>query len=490
MSTESSGQLRALAVKSAAWYGGTRLWGQLLSWIITIVLARLLVPADYGLFAMAYTMLTVLELLQEFGLGTAIVQRKDLTTRQLNGIFWTVVGASLLLTTLTFVGADAISGFYGEPKLPWVLRVLCLTFLVNSMGIVPYNLLSKALDLRHRSIAEVLGTATKTLITLALAYEGLGVWALVFGHLARSVVLNGALLMFAGWVPGLELAREGMGGVLTFGLRIAGMHLVGNSSPAITTLIIGRVLGGAAVGLYTMALSLSEAPHRITTAILNEVSFPVFSKLQDEREQLSVYFLKISKYLAVISLPAQVGLAVVAPDLIPLLLSSRWDGVVAPFRIICMESAVIVTTLTASSMLTALGRANFLLGRSFLSVGCMIVATLIGAPFGLAGVATARLILAVPVRLSSLLPCLWALRLPVRRYLGILISPVLSASLMAVVVLTVRRVLLPDAAPLERLVVSAMAGGVTYGAALVLLDRGLVGEVGSIARDLVSRSKA
>jgi O-antigen/teichoic acid export membrane protein len=490
MSTQTEAPIRAQAVKSAAWYGGTRLWGQLLSWVVTILLARLLVPADYGLFAMASSVLTMLELLQEFGLGTAIIQRRDLTRAQINGVFWIVFGTSLALTTATMLAAGAIGGFYAEPQLAGVLRVLCLMFLLDSVGMVPYNLLSKALDLRRRSIAEVIGSVAKTLVSLGLAYAGFGVWALVWGHLTRAVVLNGALLAFSGWWPGLQVTRKGMGGVLTFGLRIAGTHLVGSVSPALTALILGRFLGGAALGLYAMATSLSEAPHRISTALINQISFPVFSRLQGEPEELARYFLKISKYLALISLPAQVGLVLVASDLVPLLLSERWEAVTVPFQIMCLESAVIVVTLAASPLLTALGRANLLLGRSFLSVTIMASATLIGAWFGLVGVALARLVAMFPLRATLLLPCLWRLGIPVRAFLATMASPLIATGLMTAAVLVVRAALLSESGPPTRLAATAVTGAVVYAGALLLLDRGLVAEVGVIARDLVSKPKA
>ena len=490
MSTETGVPLRTQAVKSAAWYGGTRLWGQLVAWVVTILLARMLLPADYGLFAMAFSVLTMLEVLQEFGLGTVIVQRRDLTQAQINGVFWIVFGSSLALTTAAILTAEVISGFYAEPQLAGVLRLLCLTFLLDSIGMVPYNLLSKALDLRRRSIAEVLGAVAKMVISLCLAYTGFGVWALVWGHLARAVVLNGALLVFSGWWPRLQVTRDGMGGVLIFALRIAGMNLVGSTSPAITALILGRYLGGAVLGLFTMATSLAEAPHRISTAMINQISFPVFSRLQDEPEELSRYFLRISKYLALISLPAQVGLVLVASDLVPLLLSSRWAAVTVPFQIMCVESAVVIVTLTSTPLLTALGRASFLLGRSVLAVSVLAVATLVGAPFGLVGVVATRLVAMVPIRGSLLLPCLRELRIPFRTYLVTMASPLLATGLMTAAVLAVRHVLLAEAGHLERLVVSALTGALAYPGALLFLDRGLMAELGTIARDLVSRPKA
>jgi O-antigen/teichoic acid export membrane protein len=238
-----------------------------------------------------------------------------------------------------------------------------------------------------------------------------------------------------------------------------------------------------------MAQSLADGPHRVSTGILNQVSFPVFSKLQDDRDELANYFLKISKYLALITLPAQVGLVLVAPDVVPLLLSSKWDGVVIPFQIICLESAVVMMTLTATPLLTALGRASFMLRRSFLSLASMSAATFIGVPFGLAGVALARLIVMVPLRLTLLVPCLWALEVPFRVYLRTLASPFFSTVVMALAVVGVRHVM-ADSGLWERAVASAVVGAVSYVGALLVLDRNLVREVQSMARDLLSRSKA
>jgi O-antigen/teichoic acid export membrane protein len=312
-----------------------------------------------------------------------------------------------------------------------------------------------------------MGTAAAALIALGLAYMGFGVWSLVLGHLGRAIVLNTALLIFAGWLPGLEVARDGMRDVITFGLRIAGMHIVGNISPAVATFIVGRLMGGTALGLYGMAQSLAEGPHRVSTGIINQVSFPVFSKLQDDREELANYFLKISKYL----------------------LSSKWEAVVVPFQIICLESAVVMMTLTASPLLTALGRASFMLRRSFLSLASMSAATFIGVPFGLAGVALARLAVMVPLRLTLLVPCLWALEVPFRVYLRTLASPFFSTAVMAAAVVGVRHVM-ADSGLWERAVASAVVGAVSYVGALLVLDRNLVHEVHIMAHDLLSRTKA
>jgi teichuronic acid exporter len=482
--------LRALAVKSAAWYGATRLWAQVLAWVVTIVLARLLTPGDYGLFAITISVLAVFEMLQEFGLGEAIVQRQNLTARQLNAMFWMVLAISAFLGGLTFAGAGLLGQFYGDPRLASTLRVLSLSFLLNAVGMVPFNLLTKAIDLRRRSLAEALGAAASALVALTLAYLGFGVWALVLGHLGRSVVLNGALFAFAGWIPGRDVAFDGMKSIVGFGLRMTGTHLVGNLAPAAATFALARLLGASAVGLYAMAQSLAEAPHRISTGMINQVSFPVFSRLQDDRASLTAYFLRISKYLAVVSLPMQVGLMLVAPDLVVVVLSEKWQEMVVPFQIFCMESTLVILTLAASPLLTARGKVDLLLRRSFLSFTGTTLATLAGIPFGLVGVAVARLVAMVPIRLSILVPSLRDLGLPFSGFLASLRSPFFASVIMATAVVLVRDLLPESAGHLERLVVGVAVGAVAYPAALLLLDRRVATEVKEMARDLFSRSKA
>jgi O-antigen/teichoic acid export membrane protein len=488
MSERSS--LRTRAVKSAAWYGATRLWGQLISWAVTVLLARLLAPEDYGLYAIALSVLAMVELLQEFGLGTALILRQDLTRAQVSAVFWVVASTSLLLTGLTMVAAGAISRIYGEPGLAWPLRLLCLTFLLNSLGTVPYSLLTKNINLRRRSLAEAFGVTASALVALSLAYLGFGVVALVVGHLARAVVLNVGLAFFAGWAPTLEVDFRGMRKLLSFGMSVAGSQLVATFTTTTNTFVIARLLSSTAVGLFSMAQGLTEAPTRLSTAIINQISLPVFAKLQHDRIQLTEYFLKISKYLAVVSLPVQVGLALVAPQLVPLLLSAKWQALIVPFQLLCLESAVVVSTLTCSPLLMARGRGGLLLNRALLWFGIVTVATIAGAWYSLVAVVTVRLLVVVPLRMTVLLPALSEIELSVGDYVRRLASPLGATALMVVAVLFLQHGVPLQLSPLESLVSEIATGAGTYIVALFLLDRTLSTELKTVARDLLSASQA
>src|SRR5688572_19119510 len=234
--------LKTKAIKSTAWYIGTRVWIQALSWGVTLVLARLLAPEDYGIFAMAFTVITFMQLFQEFGLGVSIVQRQNLSKPQINAIFWLLFGVSIVVVALSFAGAEFAAGFYNEPRLVWMIRILSLTFLFNSLGVVSYSLLTKEIDFRGRSLAEAWGVITSSLLSLTLAYFEYGVWALVVGQLARAGVRTIAMSIFSKWVPGLEISFAEMRETIKFGLHVAGGSTLGSFSETINNAIVGRFL--------------------------------------------------------------------------------------------------------------------------------------------------------------------------------------------------------------------------------------------------------
>src|SRR5215472_11732773 len=162
--------LRTRAIKSTAWLLSFRLGSQFLSWAVSILIARFLTPGDYGLFAMALTVVGAMELLRVLGLGAAIIQRQDLTAEHLNTIFWIVALVSSALVVALWIGAGAAASFYDELRLVCVLRILGVTFLLNVVGFIPYALLTKDIDFRRRSIAAMIGVISYSIVALGLAY--------------------------------------------------------------------------------------------------------------------------------------------------------------------------------------------------------------------------------------------------------------------------------------------------------------------------------
>ena len=482
--------LKTRAIKSTAWLLTFRLGSQVISWAVSIVLARVLTPADYGLFAMALTVVASIELLRELGLGTAIIQRQDLTAEHLNTIFWIVGVMSAALVAALWLGAGAAAAFYAEPRLTWMLRILGVTFLLNVVGFIPYSLLTKDIDFRRRSMAAMVGVVASSIVALSLAYLGYGVWALIIGQLVNAAIFNAALVLAARWLPGLRLSFRGIGDIMKFGLRLAAVSAIGLCSPIANRAIVGRFLGGPALGLFTMAETLAEAPHRISSAAIHQLSLPIFAKLQREEAELRKYFLTITKYLSLAAFPLQVGMALVASDLVVVLLTAKWSPMVELFQIFCVGNLFHILTLPPYPLLAARGRASTLLKLNAAAALVMVAAILVGTRFGLPTVGIAWLVAFVSFKIALLWLALRELAIRTRTYIRYILPPFVAAAAMSAAVLSARYLGATGGAPLQRLAFEVILGAAAYVATLLLVDRRLLGEMRSIIHHMFLSSRA
>jgi O-antigen/teichoic acid export membrane protein len=482
--------LKTRAIRSTAWYVASRLTVQTVSWLATIAVARYLTPADYGLFAMAFTVIAALQIVQEFGLGSAIVQRDDLTPGQLNAIFWIVAGLGAVVMGLLWLAAPAVAAFYEQPRLAGIVRLLAVTFLLSALGLVPYSLLTKEIQFKRRSMAETAGAMTAAIVSVLLAYLGYGVWALTFSYVIAGVVRNVGLALAARWVPGTEVVWRGLGGILRFGMHMTGASTIRSLSPVVNRVIIGRLLGGPALGLYSMADGIATGPHRVSSSVVQQLSLPVFSKLKRQDQQLRRYYLKITQFLALAAVPAHIGMVLVAPDLVTALLAPEWRAMIPLFQMIALGMLCWVVTLPAAPLLVARGRAEVVHTLQWVQMITVAVAFTIGTWFGVTGLGVAWLVSVPAVRIVFLSVTLREAGISVRDYGARVTSAVLATAAMATVVLGLRSLDLMHLGVSHRLLLEIAVGGAIYAVTLLLIDRGLGREVRGIVHDLIATSRA
>ena len=482
--------LRVRAIKSTAWLLTFRLGSQLITWAVSILIARFLTPADYGLFAMALTVVASIELLRELGLGAAIIQRHDLTAEHLNTIFWIVALVSMVLVAVLWISAEAAAAFYAEPRLVWVLRILGITFLLNVIGFVPYSLLTKEIEFRRRSMAAMMGAVSSSVVALSLAYTGYGVWALIIGQLTNAAILNAALVVSAWWLPGFRLSFRNIGEILKFSLRLAGVSVIGLCSPIANQAIVGRFLGGPALGLFTMAETLAEAPHKISSAVIHQLSLPIFAKLKSQETELRKYFLTITKYVALAAFPLQVGMALVAQDLVVVVLTAKWAPMIGLFQVFCVGKLAHILALPPQPLLVARGRAGALLKLNVVAATATAAAILLGTKVGLLAVGIAWLIAFVLLKVVMLLLALREVGIRVRTYIDYIRPSLLATIAMSAAVLIARYVGATGSTAIQRLAFEVILGALVYVAMLLIVDRKLVSEVKSIIQDMFASSRA
>jgi PST family polysaccharide transporter len=200
-SSEKSENLRERAVSGTLWYGGTRAVIQVFSWITTIFVARVLTPDDYGLFGMALLYLGFVEVFNQLGFGAAIVQKRDLQDGDLDTIFWMTCGLGLLFYLMTFIAAPWVALFFRQPTLVPVLRIQGLLFILSGLRAVPWNLLTRSVNFKRRSLAEAAANLLASILTVTAAYGGWGVWSLVLGYVARDGAMTAQAYIQVPWRP-------------------------------------------------------------------------------------------------------------------------------------------------------------------------------------------------------------------------------------------------------------------------------------------------
>jgi teichuronic acid exporter len=375
--------------------------------------------------------------------------------------------------------------FFQEPHLVNMVRALGLVLLFNFLGMVPYSLLTKELDLKRRSLAEAMAATVGVIVSITAALAGQEFWALVYGQIVKAILRNLGLWFASGWMPGLQVSFDGFTQLMGFGFRVFGASGIKSLSNFANVMMVGKFLGSQNLGLFTMADSLGNNPvHKLTTSIINQVSFPVFSKLQNNTDDLKIYFLKISQYLALLGLPIQVGMALVAYDLVVVLLSEKWVPMVSLLQVFCVGWIFSILQLPSSPLLTAKGQVEYLVRYSGITAVLMGVAFLVGVQFGLIGVAMAWISVFPATRLVLLGKALGILQITPSQYLQSIFSAIAGILVMIAVLITLRY--LTDVNNvMMRLLFEVIVGMLSYIVTVHFSDRKVSIELGSVVRDFV-----
>lgn len=453
---------RALA-RGIAWTGAVRWGSQVIIWLCTIVVARLLDPSDYGLVGMAAVYLGLVLLVNDFGLGAAIMQRRDLDEDRIARLG----GLSVLIGVASF-GVSALvalplSWFFGEPAVRWIITVSSAGFLVSALQVLPRSLLARDLQFRRLALVDALEALFGVSITLALAVLGFRYWSLVAGPLVARVA---GTALLAAWHPHRlapprrlrTLAAEtAFGGHVVAG-RI-GWYLYSNADFA----VVGRLLGRAALGAYTLAWTVASIPVDRIVGLIGPVALPVFSAVQNNLPELRRYLRSLTEGLALVTFPLAIGLALVADQMVPLVFGEQWRSAIWPMRALAL-SAVIRSVAPLLSLI-AIGMGHTRRNMEITLWACLVLPLcfVVGARWGTTGVAVAWLIghpfVVFPLFLRQ------ALRLtgmPLGSYLQAL-WPATSLSLVMAGAVVIVRSAMPAAwSPVVQLGLATLAGAATY----------------------------
>jgi O-antigen/teichoic acid export membrane protein len=381
--------IKRAVLSGFAWQGATKVVVQTASWASTIFVARLIAPSDYGLMAAAAVFAQLLMVLTELGLAQGLIQKKDTSRREEDGVFYLSLALGLLAYAFLYMSAPAIARFYEMPVLVEIQRVLGLMIVFASLKTVPLAIAMRRMDFRYRSLVEMGSSLAMTVTVITLAVNGFGVWSLVWGPIVAQLVMMLAYLPLLGRIPKPTLFSREVAAVLAFGVKVTSTHLLYFVWSRADVMIIGKVLGEKMLGLYSMAFQLAVLPLDKVGAIFNQVIFPAMSRLQDELRESQQLFLELHRYLLIVTYPLLFGLIAIAPELIELLLTETWLPIVPYLQGLCLVSALRVSGMLMPPVLYARGKPGYMVRYSGMCVLLLPPSFLIGAQFGLEGVVIA-----------------------------------------------------------------------------------------------------
>jgi O-antigen/teichoic acid export membrane protein len=461
--------LELQAIAGVKWGVVAKVVTQVVAWMVTLIVIRVLTPGDYGLMALCTAVTSVIAGLAELGLGASLVHARVLTKSDLAR----VAGALLLLNTtcaiLAICGAGLFAALFGDPRLALIIQVSSLQFVLAAVVAVPESLAYRAMNFKWLAMADIATGLTISVTTLAFALLGFGVWALVVGNLAGAVVRSTILLM-AGTAVWPTLNLSGIGQFLRYGGAWAGARFAWQLTYISDILIAGRFLTEPVVGTYSVAQQLSNMPLGKVMGIVNQVAFPAIARLQDDLPRMRKRVLEAIRLMAGFAIPSLWGLALVADELISVVLGERWQSAVLPLQLISVVGPLRMVSALLATAVSAMGRADIELGNTIRSLVIFVVTILIAVRWGLFGLSVGygvAVALSFTVTLSRTARTLNVSTVALFRACS---SAVASSVAMCLVVMALRPALLGIDTWL-RLTMLIVVGAAVYAFTLALIDR-------------------
>ncbi|WP_184647167.1 lipopolysaccharide biosynthesis protein [Sphingopyxis sp. JAI128] len=414
-------------VRSAViWRSGSQILAQIITWASTLLVIRLLDPSDYGLFAMTQVVLAFLAFLNGWGFASALVQSDSIDPFRIRQAFGLLLLLNGLLAAIQFFGAPIAAAYYGQPMVADLLRVQALLFLATPFIALPEVMMSRALDFRRQAVVNLVAALAGASTALACALAGYGVWTLVYAPLAMFWTRAIGLTLVARLLVWPSFNFKGCGQIIGFGSAVLFSQLFWLVQSQSDIFIAGGRFEPHALGLYAEALFLAQIFMAKFVPPLNEVAFPAYARIKTDMPAVRWSFLKTVRVLMLIAAPFYCGLAVVAAPMVETLFGSKWLGMVPYIQLLSLALILMTVQILFAPVTNALGKPSISMFTAMSGAILFPVAFLIGAEWGLIGMAWA-----------------WLFAAP----LLLLATARLSAPLIGVTLWDIARAMLPGLAP-------------------------------------------
>lgn len=358
MSASQSTSLEHRAIRGVFWSAIERLGPQAVQLIVSIVMARLLLPEQFGLVGMLTIFFALGQVLLTSGFGPALIQKQDATEVHFCSVFYLNILLGLAAAGILCLAAPWIARFYSQPLLTSLTRVLSLNFVINAFGLIQVTLMRKSLDFKTQTKVSLLASLGSGAVGVSVALLGFGVWGLVAQSLSLTLFSTVLLWVFSAWRPMAIFSLAALRELFQFGSRLLASGVLETVVANLSTVVIGKLFSPADLGYYTRANLLQQLPSQTLGEIVRRVAFPVFSQIQDDRPRVSSGFRKALGAVALINFPLMTGLMVCARPLVLTLLTEKWSSAIPYLRLLCIVGLPYPLHMINLNVLLAKGRSD------------------------------------------------------------------------------------------------------------------------------------
>ena len=374
---------RSKTATAFIWSFIERIGTQVLRSVFAIILARLLLPEDFGLVALVSVFVGIADVMMTSGFGTALIRKKFVSHVEECSIFYFNIVVGAILTAVLFCALPYVAEFYRLPPLTWIGRVASFDVLVTSLCIVPGSLLVRKLDFLTLCKVSLTSIVVSGVLAVGLGWRGFGVWSILAQQLSGNLVYVALLWILTKWRPVAGFSFQSLRGMFGFGSSFACISLLDVLARNLSSAIIGRRFTAAEVGLYSRATQLEELPVMTIYLAVSRPSLAVFAASQDDKVDLAYRFRSALTHLALIVFPVMAGLAVVAKPLVVALLTARWLECVPLLRLLCAVGVFLPLQRLNLNVIIAKGHSTLFLQLEFARTVMAVIFISIAGYFGI-----------------------------------------------------------------------------------------------------------
>ncbi len=363
--------------------------------VISIVLARLLSPSDYGLIGMLSVFIALSSTIVESGFGSALIQKRDRTAMDMNTVFLFNVFISVVCYLILYLSAPFIAGFYKTPLLIPILKVLGLNIIINSFNSIQRTQLQIKIDFKTSAKVSFTGLVAGGIVAVVLAYKGFGVWSLVAQSLTNALITTVAFWFYSAWRPSLAFSFDSLKSLFRFGskLLLGGVYAISLNN--MYDIIIGKVYKSEELGIYTRANQLPSLISTVLNTVINSVTFPLMSAVNDDRERMVNIYGKMLSMTAFVVFPVMTLLAILSKPFVSVVLTDKWIAIVPLMQCLCFVRMLTPVSALNLNILNAAGRPDLFLKTDLYKFPLIVLNMVITIPLGIKYVAIGSMVVTI-----------------------------------------------------------------------------------------------